>query len=211
MTYKQLAYWFFALCLSVSISTVSQGQNTKHPASNLPIPKSHLTEHEFVQAVNIAKNQMSLQLCGDESPNKRTVLSGVESVSDNNSNSRLAIVTTYNYDCDTTTRQLVDLAREVVVDKRVTDGGAAPLAEGEKQIARDLVLDDPEIAKFLDFLGEAKSNVKVELLLTRTQNALDQFYRKRVAVALLKTSLGYPQNMPKIVVNLTDLEVVFLR
>ena len=208
-----------ALLLSLSISTVMRAQDSGHPASNLLIPKSHLTDEEFDQAVKIGTRGPIITsfVCGpdlqrcfmflEKSPEETTVLSSVESVDDNNTESRLAIVTTYNYTRNETTRRLVDLDRSEVVDEQTTKGSSAPLAEVETEVAKALVLNDPRIAKFL---GPDMDGVEVEILLTGTQNSEDKFYGKRVVLALLKTSRGYPQSLPQIFVNLTDSEVVIL-
>ena len=133
------------------------------------------------------------------------VLSSVESVSDNNPNSRLAIVTIYNYKRDETIRRLVDLVQSKVVEEKVIEGSRAPLADVEKKVAEWLVLTDPRIA---EFLGPDLHDVKVGMLLTTTQNPQDEFYRQRVVLTTFKTSRGYPQNLPKIFVNLTNSSVI---
>ena len=208
---RLLIYAISALFLSLSTSTVTTAQDSAHPASNLPIPRSHLTDAELSRVVQIGTSGLSLvtdpSVLREKSSGEMTVLSSVEIVDDNKPGSLLAIVTTYNYNRNETTRRLVDLVQNKVVDKQTTKGDGAPLAKVEKKAVEALVLDDPRIIKLL---GPDINDVEVETLLTRTQNSEDQFYGKRVVVALLKTSRGYPQYLPKIFVNLTDSKVVIL-
>ena len=85
------------------------------------------------------------------------------------------------------------------------EGSIASLAEIELETAKELILNDPRIA---ELLGEYIDDVEVEMLLTSTGSPEDVFYQKRVVYTMLKTSMGYPEIVPKIFVNLTDLEVV---
>ena len=133
------------------------------------------------------------------------VLSSVESVDDNNPNSRLAIVTIYNYQRDETIRRLVDLAQNKITKEKILGGSRAPLAHVERRVAESLVLTDPRIVALL---GPDVRDVEVGTLLTTTQDPRDEFYRQRVVLTTLKTSRGYPQNLPKIFVNLTKAAVI---
>ena len=200
----------FVGVLMFSISMVTKAQDSDHPALNLPIPKSHLTLDELNLAVEVGANEIIPQnevlfLRMGNPVGLRIVLSDVESVDDNNPESQLALVTTYHYDTNQTIRRLVDLKKSEVVNEQVIDEGSASLAKIEKEVAEFLVRDNTQIN---DFLGAAKNELKVETILSVTKNPESQFYRKRVVLVLLKTSHGYPQFMPKIFVNLTDLEVV---
>ena len=142
---------------------------------------------------------------GERSSVKTTrVLSRVESVDDNDPTTRLAIVTTYNYDSNETTRTLVDLIKNRLLTTQTTTGVSAPLAEVERDTAEMLVLSDPHLVKYLEPDIEA---VEVEMFLTRTQDHKDPFYNKRVVMVIMKTDRGYLR-LPSIFVNLTDLEVV---
>ncbi|MCY4375863.1 MAG: hypothetical protein OXC31_19075 [Spirochaetaceae bacterium] len=184
-------------------------QDTEHPASALPVPRSRLTDHERDQAVLVATATLAVLRVSPldaGSSEATTVLSSVESVDDNNPSTRLAIVTTYDYQSNETIRSLVDLVKGELLTTRKTSGSSAPLAEIERATAERLVLSDPHITEFLE---ADVDGIEVELLLTRTQDPKDQFFDKRVVMALLKTRSGYLR-LPPTFVNLTDLEVVTL-
>ena len=204
---RLFAHSIFVGVLMFSISMVTKAQDSDHPALNLPIPKSHLTSDELNLAVEIGANEVfsQNQVSILHMDSQRIVLSDVESVDDNNPESQLALVTTYHYDTNQTIRRLVDLINSKVVNEQVIDGGSASLAEIEQVAAEFLVRENTPIN---DFLGAAKNELKVETILSVTKNPESQFYHKRVVLVLLKTIHGYPQFMPKIFVNLTDLEVV---
>jgi len=133
-----------------------------------------------------------------------TVLSRVESVDDNAPGSRLALVTSYNYNRNVTIRRLVDLNKNMVVHEKITDGSSAPLAKLERTFVEQLVLEDQRITSHL---GEFKDQVTVEMLLTTTQNPEDPFHQKRVVSVLLKVKQGYLVNLPSIYVSLSDAKV----
>ena len=197
------------LPLFLSVSTVAVAQDTGHDVSELPIPKSRLTDDERDRAVLVATANSAVLMVSplDEGPAEApTVLSGVESVDDNNPATRLAIVTTYSYESNETTRALVDLVKNELLTTQTTIGTSAPLADVERDTVERLVLSDPHIA---EHLGHDIGAVEVEMLLTRTQDRTDPFYNKRVVMAIMKTDNGYLR-LPPIFVNLTDLEVIIL-
>ena len=196
----------FLILLTLPMTTY--GQSPTHPAASLPVPLSHFTESELHLAASLGAEeayQMQLSSTDGTSTKNLTVLSSVESVDDNFPNSRLALVTSYSYDRNVTIRRLVDLNQNTVVTEHVVDDSSAPLAVLEKSIVQHLVLQDNRIA---DLLGNAMNDVSVEMLLTSTYDPEDRFFRKRVVMALFKTSHGYVRNMPKVLVNLSDEEVV---
>ena len=203
---KSLTGAFLTLLASIG---VAYGQSTPHPAESLPIPLSHFTESEFQRAAQLGADEafrMTISSLDDKSTSKLTVLSGVESVDANAPDSRLALVTSYSYERNATIRRLVDLNTNTVVSESVTEDTSAPLAEIEKSLAQFLVLRDKRI---VDLLGHDVVDVSVETLLTSAFDPDDRFFRKRVVLALLKTSRGYTSNLPKIFVDLTDSQVIF--
>ena len=202
-------YLVLPVLLSLASPSITYGQSSDHPASHLPIPRSHLTDSEIQQAAKLgaegALHTLVPQPAAAMSTGNITVLSSIESVDDNTPGSRLALVTSYSYDRNVTIRRLVDLTENVVVQEQVTDDSSAPLAELEKNAVEHLVLIDDRIA---NLLGEDKDHVTVEMLLTRTRNRDDRFFGKRVVSVLLKIPQGYLVNIPNIYVNLSNVEVV---
>ena len=197
------------LLLSLASPSTTYGQSSDHPASHLPIPRSHLTDSEIQQAAKLgaegALDTLVPRPVAAMSTRNITVLSSIESVDDNTPGSRLALVTSYSYDRNVTIRRLVDLTRNVIVQEQVTDDSSAPLAELEKNAIEHFVRTDDRIA---NLLGEVKEQVTVEMLLTRTRDRDDRFFGKRVVSVLLKTPQGYLVNLPNIYVNLSNVEVV---
>lgn len=200
-----------ALLISIppSILPPATGQETEHPASGLPIPPSHLTGEDMDLALSIGAGRFVrsglLERRADRSAAETTVFSGVEMVSDGKPDSRLAIITTYNYERHETTRRLVDLNRKTVVEEHVSSDGSAPLAQVELVAAEHLVLADSRVR---ELLGSSFDGVQVGFLRTGTTSPDDPLFGKRTVAASFKTERGYLVGLPLVVVNLTDAKVV---
>src|SRR5689334_7684971 len=78
----------------------------------------------------------------------RVVVSRVEAVR-TDSGSRLAVVTTYQYEGNITTNRLVDLDTNTVVSERTSTDVGTPVGTVEADYARSLVLSDARIQELI--------------------------------------------------------------
>ena len=206
----------FALLLCLTASVPANGQNIEHPASDLPIPRSRLSSEEAERAIRIATDGSVTRRSSaaaastsylSSSPDDKTVLSRVEMAigSKDKPDSVFAIVTTYNYDRHETSRRLIDLTREAVVWERIANDGSGPLAPVEMNEARRLALED---ARIRGFLGASLENVDVEFLRPIIWDPEDPLFGKRIARLLFETENGYLADLPIVIANLTDAEIV---
>lgn len=198
------------IVLSALVGASAGAQSNNHPALELPVPTSNLTAEELSRAVLLGAPEaltLSVFSLRDKANGFTTVLSDVSTVDDNSPDTHLAIVTTYSYDQNETMRRLVDLERNEVIDEEITPGGAAPLAKVEKDFARALVLSDERI---VERLGEDRSEVEIEMLLTSTEDPESEFFGNRVVLVIFETPRGYPQNLSKVFANLSASTVVIL-
>ena len=213
---NSIRYTFSVIVLCMCVPVVTVAQDSDHPASDLPVPYSHLTDDDILYVTQLMDELTAPTFEWPKSPYPsvqpsleqqlaEVLISSIDSVDDNDPDTRLAVVTTYDYKSNETTRILIDLLqREVIAERRVR-GGGAPLSEIEKHVATSLVLADQSVVALLDTISDEVE--EVEFLLTRTEDPEDIFYDKRVVTTLLRATDGY-LSTPPIFVNLTDFEVV---
>lgn len=195
------------LCILL-VALPASAQQADHPASGLPIPRSHLTPEERDRATRIATGgAVEPGLARSFSRTDRVVVSRVEmTVGDKNDpDSLFAIVTMYDYERHETIRRLIDVVRGRIVSERVANDGSAPLAPVETDQARRLVLSDSRIPRLL---GASLDAVDLEFLNPLITDTRHPCFGKRVALVLFRKDRGYVTGPSSVYANLTDEEVV---
>jgi hypothetical protein len=198
------------LAFSVSILAVATAQD--HPAAGLSIPQSSLTDAEHARAIALAQPSAAIStpnaLHPDSARNSgssRVVVTDVQAVGIDKTNERLAVVTLYEYENNTTINRLVDLSNGRVVEEDRIQNGGARFTNVEQQYARELLLRDDRIRQLIAPLqGQETFN----FLLTTTPDPNNPLYGKRVVNVLISTPEGYLTEVPRISINLTDAAVV---
>ena len=181
-----------------------------HPAANLPIPRSSLTDAEQARAIQLANPQGSISTASQLHPSSsrtqpnRTVVSRVQAVGADKTDQRLAVVTLYQYEGNVTLNRLVDVNSGQVLNEDRISGAGAPVANVEGEYARSLVLADSRVQKLIENVQGAS----VTLLLTNISDPGSPLFGKRVVNALINTPEGYLTEVPRISVNLTDATVI---
>ncbi len=196
------------VAMSALVAVPAEAQQVDHPASGLPIPRSHLTPEDRDRAIRIATGgAVEPGLARSPSRAGRTVVSRVEmTVGDKDDpESLFAVVTMYNYTRHETIRRVIDVARARIVSERVDNDGSAPLAPVETDQARRLVLGDSRIPQLL---GASLDNVDLEFLNPLITDTRHPCFGKRVALVLFRKGRGYLTGPPSVCANLTDDEVV---
>jgi hypothetical protein len=184
-----------------------------HPAANLPVPRSTLTDAEQARAIQLANPQGSVSTASQLHPSSsrlpgapsRVVVSRVQPVAADQTDQRLAVVTLYEYEGNTTVNRLVDVNTGAVLQEDRATHGAAPIAEVEGQFARQLLMADERVRKIVE---RYQGNARFDLLLTTSEDRSNPLYGKRVVSALVATPYGYLADGPRISVNLTDATVI---
>ena len=181
-----------------------------HPAANLPIPRSSLTDAEQARAIQLANPQGSIADAAQLHPSSsrtqpnRTVVSRVQAVGADKTDQRLAVVTLYQYEGNLTLNRLVDVNSGQVLNEDRIAGAGAPVANVEGEYARSLVMADSRVQKLIENVQGAS----VTLLLTNISDPNSPLFGKRVVNALINTPEGYLTEVPRISVNLTDATVI---
>jgi Cu2+-containing amine oxidase len=181
-----------------------------HPAANLPIPRSSLTDAEQARAIQLANPQGSISTASQLHPSSsrtqpnRTVVSRVQAVGADKVDQRLAVVTLYQYEGNLTLNRLVDVNSGQVIEEDRISGAGAPVANVEGEYARSLVMADSRVQKLIENVQGAS----VTLLLTNISDPASPLFGKRVVNALINTPEGYLTEVPRISVNLTDATVI---
>ena len=209
---KVISCFAFMPFLTLLIFASAQAQDAEHPARQLLIPQSHLSDRQSTIAAELGASELFRMAPASVGSilgsGERIILSSVQQVSNNDPDSFLALVTIYNYDRHETIRRLVDLNRREVVSEKVSKGGSAPLAEVEKLAAEALIRNNARIAAWPSL--NDMEDVELEFLLASTPNREDPLYGQRAAAVIFKTSRGYPQTIPKVFVSLTNARVIIL-
>jgi hypothetical protein len=198
-----------ALVVGVMASAGAQD----HPAAGLPLPRSSLTTAETARAVQAASPQGSIANAAGLHPDavsargtpNRVVVSRVDPVTVDQTNERLAVVTLYEYEGNTTINRVVDVNTGAVLREDRSASGGAPIAEVESQYANQLLMADQRVRNILD---RYQGNARFDLLVTTSADPNSPLYNKRVVSALIATPYGYLANGPRITVNLTDAAVI---
>jgi hypothetical protein len=202
-----------AVGLAMASSIMAGAGAQDHPAANLPVPRSSLTDAEHARAIQLANPQGVIAAASQLHPSSartgatsnRVVVSNVRPVGDGKTDQRLALVTLYEYDGNTTVNRLVDVGTGAILQEDRVQGSAAPVAEVEGEYAVSLLRADARVRKLIEpFQGQAEFT----LLLTTTEDRNSPFYGKRVLNALIATPYGYLHGGPTIAVNLTDATVI---
>jgi hypothetical protein len=184
-------------------------QERDHPAAGLPVPRSSLTLEEQARALGIAVPERRVLSPLALTPEARRadaaphfVVSNLEAV-DAKDESRLALVTLYEYGSGVTVQRLVDLEAGRVVAEERADNVSAPLAEVERDYAKALTLADERVARLL----APHPSVNVEFLLTLTTERDQELFGRRIVAALFRTPRGYLEH-PEVFVDLTGGRVI---
>jgi hypothetical protein len=201
-----------SLGVALIVGMLASANGQQHPAAGLPAPRS-LTAAEQARAINSATPRGTVASPAQLHPGStrlpgspgRVVVSRVQPVAVDNPTQRLAVVTTYEYDGNTTVNRLVDVETGAVLNEDRTSQGGAPIAEVESQFALQLLMADDRIRKLID---RYKGNSRFDLLLTTSEDPGNPLYGKRVVSALISTPYGYLADGPRITVNLTDATVI---
>ncbi|MGH6767429.1 MAG: hypothetical protein ACRECO_00240 [Xanthobacteraceae bacterium] len=201
-----------SLGLVLASGIVMSAGAQQHPAAGLPLPRTSLSDAEQARAVQAASPQGPIaspsQLHPDSSRasgTDRVVVSRVQSVGADKTDQRLAVVTLYEYESNTTVNRLVDVNSGAVIEEDRQQGSGAPVATVEGQYAESLLRADARVRKLLEpFQG----NATFSLLLTTTEDRSSPLYGKRVLSAIISTPEGFLTGGPRISVNLTDAAVI---
>lgn len=185
-----------------------------HPAANLPIPRSSLSDAEYARAIAVAEpsalvgspSQLHPEVSSRSGAN-RVVVTNVQAVASDKpdaTSSRLAVVTLYQYEGNLTMNRLVDLnTGQVVEEDRIQNGGAR-FTNVEHEYARQLVMADDRVRNLVTPIQGATFN----FLLSTTPDPANPLFGKRVVNVLINTPDGYLTELPRISVNLTDAAVI---
>jgi hypothetical protein len=131
----------------------------------------------------------------------RTVVSRVEAV--RSDSGRLAVVTTYTYEGNVTTNQLVDLDTNTVVSTRTSTDIGTPVGAVETDYARSLLLAD---ARIKQLIAPFQGNVDIGFIPTVITDPSDPLYGRRMVRAVINTPQGFVTGV-HVTVNLTDATV----
>jgi hypothetical protein len=131
----------------------------------------------------------------------RTVVSRVEAV--RSDSGRLAVVTTYTYEGNVTTNQLVDLDTNTVVSTRTSTDIGTPVGAVETDYARSLLLAD---ARIKQLIAPFQGNVDIGFIPTVITDPSDPLYGRRIVRAVINTPQGFVTGV-QVSVNLTDASV----
>jgi hypothetical protein len=199
----------FSVCILAGAGAQDQSQ---HPAAGLSIPQSSLTPAEHARAIALAEPSSSVSTANALHPDSarnsginRVVVTDVQAVGVDKTNERLAVVTLYEYENNTTVNRLVDLNSGRVVDEDRIQNGGARFTNVEQQYARELLMADERVRRLVEPLQGRES---FNFLLTTTPDPNNPLYGKRVVNVLISTPEGYLTEVPRISINLTDASVV---
>lgn len=201
-----------SLGLALVAGVFASASAQDHPAANLPIPRSSLTDAEQARAIQLANPQGSIGSAAQLHPDavssrgtpNRVVVSRVQAVGADKTDQRLAVVTLYQYEGNVTLNRLVDVNSGQVIDEDRIQGAGAPVANVEGEYARSLVMADSRVQQLIGNIQGAS----VTLLLTNVSDPTNPLFGKRVVNALINTPEGYLTEVPRISVNLTDATVI---
>jgi hypothetical protein len=201
------------LALATCIFTIASAQD--HPAANLPVPRSSLTDAEYARALQIAEpraligspSQLHPDAVSSRTGANRVVVTDVQAVASDKpdaASSRLAVVTLYQYEGNVTVNRLVDLNTGTVVEEDRMPNAGARFTNVELEYARQLLMADERIQRLVTPVQGATFN----FLLATTPDPSSPLYGKRVVNVLINTPDGYLTELPRISVNLTDAAVI---
>jgi Cu2+-containing amine oxidase len=201
-----------ALGLVLTVGIMAGAGAQDHPASGLSIPQSSLTDAEHARAIALAQPQAAISTASALHPDSarnsgsnRVVVTDVQAVGVDKTSERLAVVTLYEYENNTTINRLVDLNNGRVVEEDRIQNGGARFTNVEQQYARELLLGDERVRRLIEPLGGTES---FNFLLTTTPDPSNPLFGKRVVNVLISTPEGYLTEVPRISINLTDASVV---
>lgn len=132
----------------------------------------------------------------------RVVVSRVEAVRTDNG-SRLAVVTTYQYEGNITTNRMVDLDTNAIVSERTSTGVGTPVGTVEADYARSLLMSD---ARIQQLIAPFQGNVDIGLIPTVITDPSDPLYGRRMVRAVINTPQGFVTGV-EVSVNLSDATV----
>jgi hypothetical protein len=132
----------------------------------------------------------------------RVVVSRVEAVRTDNG-SRLAVVTTYQYEGNITTNRMVDLDTNAIVSERTSTDVGTPVGAVEADYARSLLMSD---ARIQQLIAPFQGNVDIGLIPTVVTDPSDPLYGRRMVRAVINTPQGFVTGV-HVSVNLSDATV----
>ncbi|MBX9777452.1 MAG: hypothetical protein K2Y71_23990 [Xanthobacteraceae bacterium] len=132
----------------------------------------------------------------------RVVVSRVEAVRTDNG-SRLAVVTTYQYEGNITTNRMVDLDTNAIVSERTSTDTGTPVGTVEADYARSLLMSD---ARIQELIAPFQGAVDIGLIPTVITDPSDPLYGRRIVRAVINTPQGFVTGV-QVSVNLSDATV----